>query len=150
MLHPARVPTRPQKSRKRRRSSPSPAAWAASASPRKALQTGPVVALLPRDGVSDVSGTQNRLSQGTFQVALRSSAGTLYILLFFFCSAFTKAPDLRATPAKQEPSDGSKRSSRRTACPRCEPPCHHCRGGPLYYNALGGHTALKIPNWPHR
>lgn len=38
-------------------------------------------------------------------MALRSSAGTLYIPLFFFCSALVKAPHLRATPAKQEPSD---------------------------------------------
>lgn len=40
------------------------------------------MASCPRDRLNDGSGTQNTLSQGTFQVALRSSGGKLHVFLF--------------------------------------------------------------------
>lgn len=85
----------------------------------------------PEMGSATRVGTRNMHSHGTFHVALRSSGGTFYIFLsffFLFCCGLTKEPDQRGSPAQQEPSDGSKRSSRHAPRPQCEA-LRHRRGG---------------------
>lgn len=101
--------------------------------------TGTVVASSPRDGLNDGSGAQNILSQGTFQVALWSSGGKLYVLLFpsFFVLLWNhraekqpcKAGGFRRKCARQ-PLPSTNAAQRLAPGPHPKPRGHQRRGGP--------------------